>query len=72
MLNSESVCVCEQYGPVQVDVEYAVIKEGYDYVMLRCHGNPICVPSMFVVKPSHKEYKNYLPSYEDIISEEDI
>ena len=72
MIKSESVCVCEEYGPVKMDTEYAVIDTGYDFTTVRCHGNPICVPSMFISQPSHKEYKHYLPSYEDIISEEDI
>jgi len=71
MSTNESVCVYEQYGPVKIDTEYQVIDNGFDFMTIRCHGKPICVPNLFLTRSS-KQYKNDLPSYEDIISAEDI
>jgi len=72
MSMTESVCVCEQYGPLMKDVEYAIINEGLDFMTLKCHGKPICVPSMYLTRPSNKQYRAELPTYEDIIEAEEI
>jgi len=73
-MNENMVGVWENYGPLQVDCLYEVIKYGKDYYVLKCRGKSVYTPKNIVnfhPKPpqSHKieseeeDFINYLDDY---------
>jgi hypothetical protein len=64
-----------QYGPVKPNTEYSIIKEGSDFVTIRCGGKPVNVPNHLLTRVRYRRGKpqeDHLPSYEEIIEAEEV
>lgn len=71
----EMVTLEYQYGEVSPHTEYQILKEGYDYVTIKCHGKPINVPNHLLTRVKYRRGKpqeDFLPSYEEIIEAEGV
>ena len=60
----------ENYGPIKAGKEYRCVSEGLDYVVLKTRGHRYCVPLFYIQKFALKTSR-FLPTYEEIIEEED-
>ena len=66
----ETRVLSENYGPIKAGVEYQCVDDGLDYVVLKCRGSRYYVPTIFIQKYIKKN-DYFLPSYEEIIEEEE-
>lgn len=72
-MNNDTVSLVMNYGEVKANIPYAIIDEGYDFVTIRYHGKPMCIPNTLISRPQPiRRYENGLPTYEEILEDEEI
>lgn len=70
----ELVGVCQVYANAKPGVDYVVLENYYDYVVVKCQGKPLCIPDYLLTSPMRAaQYNTSRPefqTYEDIIAQE--
>lgn len=68
----ETISVQERYGSIKPGVDYRIVEDGYDFIRIRYQGKGIYIPKKFTERSKKRSYHEELPTYEDIVSEEEI
>lgn len=66
------VTLQEHYGFVEAGRDYPVLQEGYDFLKIKYQGKGVYIPKSCAEKSKRRQAYEPLPTYEDIISEEEI
>ena len=68
----ETVTLQERYGSLKAGTECRVIEDGMDYVKVRYQGKGVYIPVKMVQASRKRRFAENLPTYEDILSEEEV